>query len=663
MKAYLLFILLICTTIQAQINISQSSGTQLEKIKSNLNDLKDKNGNSIFDFNESGYIGFEGETPGDYYGFSVSSAGDVNGDGYLDMIVGASNYNFSDTGKAYIYYGSALMDNIADVTMFGEGVVSSAEDVNGDGYSDVIAGPNLYFGGSPMDTVADVIFPNNTTSAGDINGDGYSDIIVGANLYFGGTSMDIIADVIFPNTGGPHYGGDVNGDGYWDVFVGANLYFGGSAIDTIADVIITESGWSLSSAGDVNGDEYSDIILGISGGAYIYFGGSSMNNVPDVTIINGYIGYSVSSAGDINGDGYSDVIIGDPFYDQYRGRVDIYYGGAIMNGVADITYIGSYSVYGYSTQFGTCVSSFSDGSGVMIGQIGGGPFPISGYVYLYRFYSTEPVLINPANNSAINPLTINFKWNKFNSAEYYVLEISTNSLFSNIIVTDTIYTDTAKIVSGFQKETKYFWRVRAKDTSGVMINSLISNFTTIPPITANLKLLFEGMYSPIYNQLSRKDSITIYLRDATPPFAIMDSAKNYIDTISFSNIFKFNNAIAGTYYIVVKHLNCLETWSKSGGENIIYDTSYYNYDFTTANSKAYGNNLKLKGSKYCLYSGDVNKDGFITLFDVIPIYNDAINFVTGRYIITDLTGDNIVDLSDVTLCFNNSSNFVRIRRP
>jgi len=68
--------------------------------------------------------------------------------------------------------------------------------------------------------------------------------------------------------------------------------------------------------------------------------------------------------------------------------------------------------------------------------------------------------------------------------------------------------------------------------------------------------------------------------------------------------------------------------------------------------------LKLKGSKYCIYSSDVNQDGYITLFDVIPVYNDATNFVTGRFIITDLTGDNIVDLTDVTIGYNNSANFV-----
>lgn len=68
--------------------------------------------------------------------------------------------------------------------------------------------------------------------------------------------------------------------------------------------------------------------------------------------------------------------------------------------------------------------------------------------------------------------------------------------------------------------------------------------------------------------------------------------------------------------------------------------------------------LKLKGSKYCIYNGDVNQDGYITLFDVIPIYNDASSFDTGRFIQTDLMSDNTVDLTDVTIGNNNSANFV-----
>ncbi|MBL0106670.1 MAG: hypothetical protein IPP52_05095 [Ignavibacteria bacterium] len=77
------------------------------------------------------------------------------------------------------------------------------------------------------------------------------------------------------------------------------------------------------------------------------------------------------------------------------------------------------------------------------------------------------------------------------------------------------------------------------------------------------------------------------------------------------------------------------------------------YDFTTAASQAYGNNLKLKGSKYCTYSGDINQDGIIDASDLIKIYNDSYVGVTGRYIVSDLNGDSVVDASDISTADNN----------
>ena len=79
--------------------------------------------------------------------------------------------------------------------------------------------------------------------------------------------------------------------------------------------------------------------------------------------------------------------------------------------------------------------------------------------------------------------------------------------------------------------------------------------------------------------------------------------------------------------------------------------SIYNYDFTTSYSQAYGSNQILKGSKYCIYSGDVNQDGAIDLTDMSVIDNDAAVYTPG-YNVTDLNGDNIVDLSDMEIANN-----------
>ncbi|MDZ4710773.1 MAG: hypothetical protein SGI89_00445, partial [bacterium] len=107
----------------------------------------------------------------------------------------------------------------------------------------------------------------------------------------------------------------------------------------------TFTGFSVSSAGNVNGDEYDDIIVGAPlGRAYIYFGRSIMNNVADVIMTgegaNDGFGGSVSGAGDVNGDGYSDVIVGAMGYSSYTGRAYIYYGGAVMNNIADVIMTG-----------------------------------------------------------------------------------------------------------------------------------------------------------------------------------------------------------------------------------------------------------------------------------------------------------------------------------
>jgi N-acetylneuraminic acid mutarotase len=339
-----------------------------------------------------------GDSVNQKFGYSVSTAGDVNGDGYADVIVGAPGY-LSNTGRAYIYYGGPSMNNIADVILTGEAAdnyfghsVSTAGDVNGDGYADVIVGADYYnahtgrayifYGGSSMDNVADVILTGEETNnhfgcsvstAGDVNGDGYADVIVGAYQYYSGTGR-------------------------------AYIYYGSVSMDNIADVIMTGEalkgealegasvdifGWSVSTAGDVNGDGYSDVIVGAygyslyTGRAYIYYGGSSMDNVADV-ILTGEgrgddFGYSVSTAGDVNGDGYADVIVGAENYSSGNGRAYIYYGGAPMDNVANVIMTGE-------GRFGSSVSTAGDvnGDGYADVIVGADGFSSStGRAYIY----------------------------------------------------------------------------------------------------------------------------------------------------------------------------------------------------------------------------------------------------------------------------------------
>jgi hypothetical protein len=274
---------------------------------------------------------FTGTIPNNFFGYVVTGAGDVNGDGYDDVIAAAPAYN-SFAGIAYIYYGGSSMDTIPDVTVTGVNPGDSfgssmayAGDVNGDNFADVLVGAYdafvntagkayLYFGGVSMDSIADVVmngeevadvFGASVSSAGDVNGDGYSDVIVGA-LNNDAAGMDA-------------------GKAY--------IFFGGLSMDAIPDVIMTGSAagdnfGTVSLAGDVNDDGFSDVIVGAirndaggtnAGRTYVYFGAANMDSTAD-WIFTGeaeedLFGLSVATPGDVNGDGISDIIIGAPYND------------------------------------------------------------------------------------------------------------------------------------------------------------------------------------------------------------------------------------------------------------------------------------------------------------------------------------------------------------
>jgi len=144
------------------------------------------------------------EKNSNFFGISVSTAGDVNNDGYDDVIVGAPGESIDPPCYVYLYFGGSEMDNISDVDFvsydkgdFGWSV-SSAGDVNNDGFDDIIIGAPweenkgrafIYLGGNIMDNVSDMNFTadspndhlgNSVSGEGDVNGDGYDDVIVGA---------------------------------------------------------------------------------------------------------------------------------------------------------------------------------------------------------------------------------------------------------------------------------------------------------------------------------------------------------------------------------------------------------------------------------------------------------------------------------------------------
>lgn len=175
-------------------------------------------------------------------------------------------------------------------------------------------------------------------------------------------------------------------------------------------------------------------------------------------------------------------------------------------------------------------------------------------------------------------------------------------------------------------------------------------------LTVYLTIGIQGTFNNVTSLSNNIDTVSLTLRRSIPPYNIFGTARGVIDSVSLKGVYKFYDVPSTSYYLQIQHRNSIETWSKSGGENLSSGI-YLNYDFTSAASNAYGSNMVLSGNRYCIYSGDIVKNGSVDLNDVVTAYNDASNFQTG-YVISDITGDRLVDLSDVVLANNNSNSFV-----
>ncbi|MHC1732868.1 MAG: integrin alpha [Bacteroidales bacterium] len=357
----------------------------------------------------------EGELPGSCLGTAAAGLGDVNNDGYADVLLGDPCYA-QNKGKAYLYYGSAgglattpswtaALDQAG--SFFGY-AVSGAGDVNHDGYRDVMVGAPRYDHGETDEGGVFVYYGsanglsstpswtaegNQTTAyfgfslapAGDVNGDTFADVIIGAPNYNHAQAGEGAAYVYMGSTGGlqaapgwsgfggqagANYGaavasaGNINGDAYTDILVGAPNATSGQVAEGkvylftgAANGLGNEAAWSsaggqanaqwgasLAGAGDLNQDGYGDILIGAPGYSNgeareglvsVYSGSASGITVPFAWQVEGDqaytgLGYALSSAGDVNKDGIIDVVIGLHLIDGSQvidaGQANLYSG-------------------------------------------------------------------------------------------------------------------------------------------------------------------------------------------------------------------------------------------------------------------------------------------------------------------------------------------------
>ncbi|MEO8664668.1 MAG: hypothetical protein ABI462_04150 [Ignavibacteria bacterium] len=184
-----------------------------------------------------------------------------------------------------------------------------------------------------------------------------------------------------------------------------------------------------------------------------------------------------------------------------------------------------------------------------------------------------------------------------------------------------------------------------------------------PSGTLNLTMIMEGFYDQAADRMRAADSVKVYLRNSSSPYATVDSSKGIINAGTFTGSFTIANALSGNYYIQVRHRNTIDTWS--AGAVAYTQGGTLNYNFTTSVSQAFGNNMKQVDSsplRFGIYSADVTRDGLVNLNDIISTYNNASSFVNG-YVVTDVTGDNVTNLNDILLAYNNSNAFVHVVKP
>ncbi len=419
-----------------------------------------------------------GQADADRAGWSAAGAGDVNGDGYDDFLVGAPDGNSAGPGKVYLILGRAtdMERNVplvaaAAVTFTGQALnsnagyaVAGAGDVNADGYADFLIGAPGYntargkvylllgkanWQGTVSLANADAAFlgaadgdlaGSSVAGAGDVNGDGYADFLIGAPHHSSGQAYLVLGRHI------ANWGTSFS-------LTNADASFSGQAGDINA-------GWSVAGAGDVNGDGLADMLISAPGGSlvagntYLLLGCSPANwgagfnlGSADAVFVgelpDDNAGWSVAGAGDVNGDGYDDFLIGARDNDETAigagkayllyGRAAADWGRAYALARADGTYLGEAAWDGAGDPLAAAGDVNGDGlADFLIGAKDnneGGPSAGELHLILGR----GVVLLNKASTAIVEPGDrLDFNVTLQNTGDATVHLVLTNTLPHNI---------------------------------------------------------------------------------------------------------------------------------------------------------------------------------------------------------------------------------------
>ena len=348
-----------------------------------------------------------------YMANNIRVVGDVNGDGYPDLLIGKN----AQSDRAYLVYGGHLSTttpidldaisgtgqgiqlNVASSTSLGSDL-SAAGDVNGDGYADFMIGENtaiaasgsyagkvyLVYGAPTLPGTIDLTTSAGVTisgayynwsgdalSHGDINGDGYSDLLIGGR--YGSSWQGDVAAI----WGGPAL------EAVGTIDLATDLYATGLGVRYVGDHggSLSYFGQGMASPGDLNADGFDDIVVGAPGSdavaanvgeVFVFYGGASLPGVSYASGLDGSNGYAitgqvllpkigtyVTSTGDVNGDGYPDVA----FSNESRSVNYLVYGNNLTN---QITHL----VAANETRAGTAGRDVMKGAGGNETLIGGG---------------------------------------------------------------------------------------------------------------------------------------------------------------------------------------------------------------------------------------------------------------------------------------------------